>query len=233
MAIENNDLEITLESFIHNNYGDKLNIDNWNYEFKDWKMAKIPKGEYYTFANSVIEDRQVVKTPLFRDNPIMWKVILRKKPNANYFVSSLNIVNHNITGSNNAEINPTSEESIKDKGHFIADSFDKFLLTENELKENGFKVQQFFGLGNKSNVSPQDYRANRNSKAYTGQLKFEQKILNFLSKSTNMDDEIYYEIEEIKFNQHVFGRRIFIKWPSGNPDFTHVFIPECRNRCYY
>lgn len=228
MAIENNDLEITLESFIHNKYGNKLNIDSWNYEFKDWKMAKITKGEYYTFANSVIEDRQVVKTPLFRDNPIMWKVILRKKPNANYFVSSLNIVNHNITGSNNAEINSTSEESIKDKGHFIADSFDKFLLTENELKENGFKVQQFFGLGNKSNVSPQDYRANRNSKAYTGQLKFEQKILNFLNKSTNMDDEIYYEIEEVKFNQNVFGRRIFIKWPSENPNFTHVFIPEYR-----
>ena len=203
MAIEDNDLEITLESFIHNKYGDKLNIDSWNYEFKNWKMEKITKGQYYTFAKSVIEDCQVVKTPLFRDN-------------------------HNITESNNAEINPTLKESIKDKGHFIADSFDKFLLTEDELKENEFKVHQFFGLGNKSNVSPQDYRANRNSKAYTGQLKFEQEILDFLNKSTNMYDEIYYEIEEIKFNQNVFGRRIFIKWPSENPNFTHVFIPECR-----
>lgn len=228
MTIENNDLEITLESFIHNKYGDKLDIDSWNCEFKDWKMKEITKGQYYTFSNSVIEDCRVVKTPIFRDNPIMWKVILRKKPNANYFVSSLNIVNHNITGSNNAEINPTSEESIKDKGHFIADSFDKFLLTKDELKENECEVQQFFGRGNKSNVSPQDYRANRNSKAYTGQLKFEQEILDFLNKSTNMDDEIYYEIEEIRFNQNVFGRRIFIEWPSENPDFTHVFIPECR-----
>lgn len=229
MTIENNDLEITLESFIHNKYGSKLNIDSWNCEFKNLKMKKITKGQYYTFSNGVKEDCQVVKTPLFRDNPIMWKVILRKKPNANYFVSSLNIVNHNITGSNNTEIKSTSEKSIKDKGHFIADSFDKFLLTEDELNENKYKVQQFFGLGNKSNISPQDYRANRNSKAYTGQLKFEQKILNFLNKSTNMDDEIYYEIEEIKFEQNVFGRRIFIKWPSGNPDFTHVFIPEDRN----
>lgn len=228
MAIEDNDLKITLGSFIHNKYGDKLNIDSWNYEFKNWKMEKITKGQYYTFANSVIEDCQVVKTPLFCDNPIMWKVILRKKPNANYFVSSLNIVNHNITESNNVEIKPTLKESIKDKGHFIADSFDKFLLTEDELKENEFKVHQFFGRGNKSNVSPQDYRANRNSKAYTGQLKFEQEILDFLNKSTNMDDEIYYEIEEIKFNQNVFGRRIFIKWPSENTNFTHVFIPECR-----
>lgn len=228
MAIENNDLEITLESFIHNKYGDKLNIDDWNCEFKNWKMLPIKDGKYYNFLKKVEIDCRVTHEPIYRENPIMWKVILRKKPNANYFVSSLNIVNHNITGSNNAEINSTSEESIKDKGHFIADSFDKFLLTENELKENRFKVQQFFGLGNKSNVSPQDYRANRNSKAFTGQLKFEQKILNFLNKSTNMDDEIYYEIEEIKFNQNIFGRRIFIKWPSENPDFTHVFIPECR-----
>lgn len=226
MTIENNDLEITLESFIHNKYGDKLNIDSWNYEFKDWKMEKITKGQYYIFSNSIIEDCQVVKAPIFRDNPIMWKVILRKKPNANYFVSSLNIINHNITGSNNAEIDSTSEESVKDKGHFIADSFDKFLLTEDELKENKYEVQQFFGLGNKSNVSPQDSRANRNSKEYTGQLRFEQQVRNYLEKSTNANEEVYYEIEEIKIEEKILGRRIFIHWNQSDEAYIHVFIPE-------
>ncbi len=229
MTIENNDLEITLESFIHNKYGDKLNIDSWNYEFKDWKMEKITKGKYYTFSNSIIEDCQVVKEPIFRDNPIMWKVILRKKPNANYFVSSLNIINHNITGSNNAEIDSTSEESVKDKGHFIADSFDKFLLTEDELKENKYEVQQFFGLGNKSNVSPQDFRANRNSKEYAGQLRFEQQVKNYLEKSTNANEEVYYEIEEIKIEEKILGRRIFIHWNQSDEADIHVFIPEDRD----
>lgn len=223
MKIENIDSKITLMSIVHDRYGNELNIRDWNCEFKKWEMQLILDGQYYKFLDKVKMDCRVDQKPIYRDNPIMWKIILRKEPKTNYFVSALNNIQHN-----NTEVNSTSEVTSKDKGHFIADSFDKFLLTENELKENGFKVQQFFGLGNKSNVSPQDYRANRNSKAYTGQLKFEQKILNFLNKSTNMDDEIYYEIEEIKFNQKVFGRRIFIKWPSGNPDYTHVFIPECR-----
>lgn len=154
----------------------------------------------------------------------MWKVILRKKPNANYFVSSLNIINHNIT-----EIDSISEESVKDKGHFIADSFDKFLLTEDELKENKYEVQQFFGLGNKSNISPQDFRANRNSKEYAGQLRFEQKVRNYLEKSTNANEEVYYEIEEIKIEEKVLGRRIFIHWNQSDEADIHVFIPEDRD----
>ena len=124
---------ITLISIAHNQFGDELNIDNWNCEFKNWKMQSISNGKYYTFLKKVEIDSRVTQEPIYRENPIMWKIILRKNPKTNYFVASLNIVNHNITGSNNTEINSTSEEIIKDKGHFIADSFDKFLLTENEL----------------------------------------------------------------------------------------------------
>lgn len=59
MAIENNDLEITLESFIHNKYGNKLNIDDWNCEFKNWKMLPIKDGKYYNFLKNVEIDSRV------------------------------------------------------------------------------------------------------------------------------------------------------------------------------
>lgn len=229
MTTENIDSKITLMSITRNRYGDELNIRDWNCEFKKWELQLILDGQYYKFLNKVKRDYRVDQKPIYRENPIMWKVILRKKPNANYFVSSLNIINHNITGSNIAEIDSTSEESVKDKGHFIADSFDKFLLTEDELKENKYEVQQFFGLGNKSNVSPQDSRANRNSKEYTGQLRFEQQVKNYLEKSTNANEEVYYEIEEIKIEEKVLGRRLFIHWNQSDEADIHVFIPEDRD----
>ena len=229
MTTENIDSKITLMSITRNRYGDELNIRDWNCEFKKWELQLILDGQYYKFLNKVKRDYRVDQKPIYRENPIMWKVILRKKPNANYFVSSLNIINHNITGSNIAEIDSTSEESVKDKGHFIADSFDKFLLTEDELKENKYEVQQFFGLGNKSNVSPQDSRANRNSKEYTGQLRFEQQVKNYLEKSTNANEEVYYEIEEIKIEEKILGRRIFIHWNQSDEADIHVFIPEDRD----
>lgn len=224
MTTENIDSKITLMSITRNRYGDELNIRDWNCEFKKWELQLILDGQYYKFLNKVKRDYRVDQKPIYRENPIMWKVILRKKPNANYFVSSLNIINHNIT-----EIDSISEESVKDKGHFIADSFDKFLLTEDELKENKYEVQQFFGLGNKSNVSPQDSRANRNSKEYTGQLRFEQQVKNYLEKSTNANEEVYYEIEEIKIEEKILGRRIFIHWNQSDEADIHVFIPEDRD----
>ena len=229
MTTENIDSKITLMSITRNRYGDELNIRDWNCEFKKWELQLILDGQYYKFLNKVKRDYRVDQKPIYRENPIMWKVILRKKPNANYFVSSLNIINHNITGSNIAEIDSTSEESVKDKGHFIADSFDKFLLTEDELKENKYEVQQFFGLGNKSNVSPQDSRANRNSKEYTGQLRFEQQVKNYLEKSTNANEEVYYEIEEFKIEEKILGRRIFIHWNQSDEADIHIFIPEDRD----
>lgn len=224
MTTENIDSKITLMSITRNRYGDELNIRDWNCEFKKWELQLILDGQYYKFLNKVKRDYRVDQKPIYRENPIMWKVILRKKPNANYFVSSLNIINHNIT-----EIDSISEESVKDKGHFIADSFDKFLLTEDELKENKYEVQQFFGIGNKSNISPQDFRANRNSKEYAGQLRFEQKVRNYLEKSTNANEEVYYEIEEIKIEEKVLGRRIFIHWNQSDEADIHVFIPEDRD----
>ena len=40
---------ITLISIAHNQFGDELNIDNWNCEFKNWKMQSISNGKYYPF----------------------------------------------------------------------------------------------------------------------------------------------------------------------------------------
>lgn len=69
----------TLISIAHNQFGDELNIDNWNCEFKNWKMQSISNGKYYTFLKKVEIDCRVTKEPIYRENPIMWKIILRKK----------------------------------------------------------------------------------------------------------------------------------------------------------
>lgn len=72
--------DITLISIAHNQYDDELNIDDWNCEFKNWKMQLEPNGKYYTFSKKVEIDCRVTQEPIFRENPIMWKIMLRKNP---------------------------------------------------------------------------------------------------------------------------------------------------------
>lgn len=220
---------ITLISIAHNQFGDELNIDNWNCEFKNWKMQSISNGKYYTFLKKVEIDCRVTQEPIYRENPIMWKIILRKNPKTNYFVAALSNVNHVKYRSHNADDPSIPGENTKDRGHFIADSFDKYLLTNDERNANNSQSNQFFGINNKSNISPQDFRANRNSKEYAGQLRFEQKVRNYLEKSTNAHEEVYYEIEEIKIEEKILGRRIFIHWNQSDEADIHVFIPEDRD----
>ena len=220
---------ITLISIAHNQFGDELNIDNWNCEFKNWKMRSISNGKYYTFLKNVKIDCRVTKEPIYRENPIMWKIILRKNPKTNYFVAALSNVNHVKDRSHNPDDPSIQGENTKDRGHFIADSFEKYLLTNDERNANNSQSNQFFGINNKSNISPQDFRANRNSKDYAGQLRFEQKVRNYLEKSTNANEEVYYEIEEIKIEEKVLGRRIFIHWNQSDEADIHVFIPEDRD----
>ena len=221
--------DITLVSLIHNQYGKELDIDNWNCEFKDWKLQLISTGKYYEFLEKVEIDCKVTHEPIYRENPIMWKIILRKNPKTNYFVAALSNVNHVKDRSHNPDDPSIQGENTKDRGHFIADSFEKYLLTNDERNANNSQSNQFFGINNKSNISPQDFRANRNSKEYAGQLRFEQKVRNYLEKSTNANEEVYYEIEEIKIEEKVLGRRIFIHWNQSDEADIHVFIPEDRD----
>ena len=219
----------TLISIAHNQFGDELNIDNWNCEFKNWKMQSISNGKYYTFLKKVEIDCRVTQEPIYRENPIMWKIILRKNPKTNYFVAALSNVNHVKDRSHNPDDPSIQGENTKDRGHFIADSFEKYLLTNDERNANNSQSNQFFGINNKSNTSLQDFRANRNSKEYAGQLRFEQQVKNYLEKSTNANEEVYYEIEEIKIEEKVLGRRIFIHWNQSDEADIHVFIPEDRD----
>ena len=219
----------TLISIAHNQFGDELNIDNWNCEFKNWKMQSISNGKYYTFLKKVEIDCRVTKEPIYRENPIMWKIILRKNPKTNYFVAALSNVNHVKDRSHNPDDPSIQGENTKDRGHFIADSFEKYLLTNDERNANNSQSNQFFGINNKSNTSLQDFRANRNSKEYAGQLRFEQQVKNYLEKSTNANEEVYYEIEEIKIEEKILGRRIFIHWNQSDEADIHVFIPEDRD----
>ena len=221
--------DITLVSLIHNQYGNELDTDNWNYEFKNWKLQLISTGKYYEFLEKVEIDCRVIHEPIYRENPIMWKIVLRKNPKTNCFVAALDNVNHVKDRSHNADEQSIPSENTKDRGHFIADSFDKYLLTNDERNANKPKSTKFFGINNNSNVSFQDFRANRNSKEYAGQLKFEQQVRDYLEKSTNANEEVYYEIEEILIEEKVLGRRIFIHWNQSDKADIHVFIPEDRD----
>lgn len=51
----------------------------------------------------------------------------------------------------------------------------------------------------------------------------------YLEKSTNANEEVYYEIEEILIEEKVLGRRIFIHWNQIDKADIHVFIPEDRD----
>ena len=86
MAKENNIIETTLTQIARTSHSNNLNIDDWNCEFKNWKMLPTKNGKYYIFLDKVKMDCRVVQKPIYRDNPIMWKVILRKEPKANYFI---------------------------------------------------------------------------------------------------------------------------------------------------
>lgn len=221
MTNDNDGSKITLISIV----GDESKTNTWDYEFKYWEMELVLDGQYYKFFDKVTIDCNVSHSPIFRDNPIMWKVILRKSPKTDYFISALNNVNHSNSKSDNTE-----EQREKDRGHFIADSFDKYLLTDDEINANQSQTNQFFGKNNKSNVSLQDARANRNSKVYAGQLRFEQKVKDYFEKSTVEDAKVYYEIEEVKIGEKVLGRRLFIQCGESENEYIHVFIPEYRER---
>ena len=120
----------------------------------------ISTGKYYNFLKKVEIDCRVTQEPIYRENPIMWKIILRKNPKTNYFVAALSNVNHIKDRSHNADDPSIPGENTKDRGHFIADSFDKYLLTNDERNANNSQSNQFFGINNISNISPQDFRAN-------------------------------------------------------------------------
>lgn len=223
--MNNHSSNTTLISIVHSQYGKDLPTDEWDCEFKNWEMEFISDGQYYKFADKVTIDCNVSQRPIFRYSPKMWKVILRKNPKPNYFISALNNVNHSNSKSDNTE-----EQREKDRGHFIADSFDKYLLTNDELNANKSQLNQFFGKNNESNISLQDSYANRNSKIYAGQLRFEQKVKDYFEKSTNEDAKVYYEIEEVKIEEKILGRRLFIQFGESERVCIHVFIPEYRNR---
>ena len=48
----------------------------------------------------------------------------------------------------------------------------------------------------------------------------------YLEKSTNANEEVYYEIEEILIEEKVLGRRILNQWNQIEKADIHVLIPE-------
>lgn len=177
----------------------------------EWKCD----GNYYNVTESKVIDSSVLIKPKFEGDSLR-KVVLRKFPKDNYFVSSLQKVEHNKR--------PKIDVG-KDRGHLIADSFQGYLLTECEIERYQKEVNQFFGKGNNVNIKSQSPESNRNSVEYAGQLKFEQIIIDFLKKSDN--GEVYFEIEETTIDEKL-GRRIFISFLDSTKDDIHVFIPEER-----
>lgn len=76
-----------------------------------------------------------------------WKVILRKEPIQDYFITALDKCKASgIKKRNNIKLHA---------GHLIAEKFDKYLLTTEEIKLHRQKVYNFFGVSNSYNVSLQ------------------------------------------------------------------------------
>ncbi|WP_124057786.1 hypothetical protein [Vaginisenegalia massiliensis] len=186
------------------------------------KLDQVNDGNYYNISTeyevSPEDLERVEKQPIFSESKKFFKVMLRKEVKGDYFNKMLGKINHDKSKS--------QQDKYKDKGHFIASAFKKFLIPLKDLKEQ--KVNNFFGKNNGFNVSLQDSKANRNSIKYRGQLFYEQKILDYFNKQ---DEKIYFEIEEIFEENKVLGRRIYIHRFMKNPEIKdiHVFIPEERN----
>lgn len=174
-------------------------------------------GKYYIIKKERDIDQGIKDNPVFDQKKHLVKVILRNNPKGNYFVNTLKNVTHV----------PVNYDGF-DRGHFIADSLKPFLLTQDEINGNKKQVELFFGKGNVDNISPQSPEANRNSVKFAGQLRFEQKILNYL-KNTEDNREVYYEIEEITIDDDVvLGRRIYINFLNSEEKSIYVFIPDVR-----
>ena len=189
-----------------------------------YKVKSLENGETHNIFVPYKEDAEVKDSPKYEEGVI--KIWLRKKPNEGYFIPTLERV----------RAIQDEGEANQDRGHLIAKMFKKYLLTERELINYQRQINNFFGINNGANISPQNPLSNRNSKEYRGQLFYEQKIQTFLEKSE--DGEVYFEIEEgeinliIKDNKKVseLGRRIYIDFVSSAENSVHVFIPEDRTQ---
>ena len=183
------------------------------------KMKFVQQGKYYNILDKVTIDEIIKEKPFYSAKQSLRKVVLRKNPKEGYFLESLK------------DVRTDSEPKIqgKDRGHFIPNIFKKYLLTKNELTDYADEVRDFFGKGNKENISPQSVEANRNSSKFTGQLRFEQEVDNYFQNTEKEDVEVYFEIEEVTIDEKIYGRRIFIHWyEAGEKGDIHVFIPENR-----
>lgn len=189
----------------------------------------IPEGKYYELLNRT--DKKVYKVskykdrkiPFFSENPIVWKFHLTNNPSQDYFKNALD----------NYELQNDKRVEGKDRGHFVPNCFKEYLIPSVKKINNQekLKINNFFSKGNKKNITPQDPKANRNSKDYVGQLKFEQRVQNFLNDKKNSKGEVYYEIEEYRKGALILGRRIYISLKSdsnSDEETIHVFIPEDR-----
>lgn len=162
----------------------------------------------YNIDNNILE--KVKNQPLYDEKNEIWKVVLRKNPSEGYFITTLN----------KRKLEAISTENGQDKGHIIGRLFKKYLFTEDELEKACNMINNFFGQANSSNITPQSETANRAG----GQLSIEQEIQNFIERSDN--GEVYLEIEIIKLEEKILGRRILALSISSERLKKHVFIPE-------
>ena len=215
MTIDNakTETETSLKKIIEEKYDGV-----WDCSITNWSMKYIEEGEYYYILDDMSIDESIEEKPSYKYEPMLWKVVLRTNPNSDYFENNLN----------EYQLQRDKKKKGKDRGHFIANAFKKYLFTDDNIKKKRKQIDLFFSKGNKRNITPQDRKSNRNSKKYTGQLKFEQKIQTYFENKKNIDKKVYYEIEEIKTNGKILGRRIFIHWYDEKNDDEHVFIPEER-----
>ncbi|MBS4761514.1 hypothetical protein KG089_02180 [Carnobacteriaceae bacterium zg-ZUI252] len=159
-----------------------------------------------------------------------WQILLQNNP-SDYFYNNY-IRDKKISGTH------FCHDTNIHRGHYIGSQLAKFLIPKNILyneKVRNNDINLFFGKGNPINIYYQTRTANCNSNTANGQLYFEKDIIEFLS-AKNSDGKtfegrkIFYEIEDIFFDEKSIGRKLTIKKCENNIqkecESHHVFIPN-------
>lgn len=206
------------------------------------KFSKSAEKDGYTVINNIDDVKFNItdeKTAIYKEvnygvfSTKSWQVFLKKCPN-DYFYNNY-IKNKKIGAKHFCHSNDIH------RGHYIGNQLDKFLILEDRLycdKVNKIRnndINHFFGKGNPINIYYQTRTANCNADDNHGQLYFENDIVKFLTYGKDDGDDnggrkIYYEIEDILFDEKSIGRKLTILKFEENiwnkEESHHVFIPN-------
>ena len=122
MTIDNakTETETSLKKIIEEKYDGV-----WDCSITNWSMKYIEEGEYYYILDDMSIDESIEEKTSYKYEPMLWKVVLRTNPNSDYFENTLN----------EYQLQRDKKKKEKDRDHFIANAFKKYLFTDDNIKK--------------------------------------------------------------------------------------------------